>query len=148
MQLKRSMFTIICTLAVIILCFANTTYAWESLEQSAVNITTGEATVDDPDDPDKPDDTDKPGKPDAPQEPDNSEDSEKPEDSKKPVHSDKPSKKPGNSTTQNGKADADTGDTSGFLFYLSLMLLSFLLIIIIGVTMIVLTINALENRRS
>ena len=146
MQLKKSMYTFICTLTVFLLCFVNTTYAWESMEQSAVNITAGDATQV-PDEPDKPDTPDKPSDPEKPDTPDEPGDSEKPDDSKKPTVPDKPEKKPENSLNQTGKNDADTGDTHQFLRYLLLMLSSFILMIAIGVTMIVSTINIVENRR-
>ena len=146
MQLKKSMYIVICTLAVFLLCFVNTTYAWESMEQSAVNITTGEAEElpdepDKPDTPDKPSDSDRPDDPDDTQKPDNS---EKPEDDKKPQKS---SKEPESSLNQTGKNDADTGDTHQYLRYLILMLSSFILMIALGVTIIVSVINMAENRR-
>ncbi len=143
MQLKKSLLTMICTLAVIILCSVNTTYAWESLDQSALNITAGEAAQVEPDDPDKPD------KPDQPDESDKPSDSDKPE--KDPESSGKPQepqKDPESSAAQTGKADADTGDTHQFLLYMALMLLSFILLIAIGVSLILLSINAIEKRRS
>ncbi len=137
MQLKKSLLTMICTLAVIILCSVNTTYAWESLDQSALNITVGEAAQIEPDDPDKPDDPEKPSDSDEP--------IKEPESTDKPQES---QRAPDNSSNQTGKADADTGDTYQFLLYMALMLLSFILVISIGVSLILLSINTIENRRS
>lgn len=166
MKSNRKVMSVIYALVVLVLCSVNMTYAWTNLNQVALNVMVDRSfsgdsgndkddPADDPavppkDDADDPSDSD-----DKPQEPGNSDtDPSNPDGSNQPSKSD-PSDAGGTSqtpqtpsgTNQSGKSDLTTGDTFEFVFYLLLMLVSFVAAVAAGVCLIALAFCGAEKRR-
>lgn len=138
--MKKKYISVLCAMIVMTLCSVSGSYAWESLNQTALNVFVQEAAAEpDPKPPNDSGGTDKPGqsgKPQKPADPD-------------PDHSDpqKPSSGATAGTVQNGKSDMTTGDTCQFVFYVLLMLCSFAVASVLGALLIALTINEAGKRR-
>lgn len=140
--MKKKIMSILSMIAVMTLCTVTGTYAWGSLNQTALNeyvITTtagdgsgGSGSTE------APDHTGKPGAPDQGKEPSQTE---------KPGESQPPSAGATAGTVQNGRGDLTTGDTCRFVFYMVLMLLSFAVASVLGAVMLALLFGALGRKR-
>lgn len=131
-------------IAVMTLCTVTGTYAWGSLNQTALNeyvITTtgsggpGSGTTGKPDHTGRPEN---PGKPDRPEDPGQS---------GRPGGTQPPSAGATAGTVQNGKSDMTTGDTCQFVFYMVLMLVSFAVASALGAVMLALLFGTLSRKR-
>lgn len=144
MKGKTKIISSLCLITVVALCSVNVTYAWENLEQRALNVTTGDETIFVPEEPE-------PTPPKPEEKPKPSEKPEKPDTSPKEDSSDQTgmeSAQPSAGTVQTGKSDMTTGDVCEFLFYMVLMLGSIALMIVTGAVLIALLGHELEKRKS
>lgn len=140
-------------LAVITILFVLTqtriiTYAWDNIGQDALNITTGESIVVEPEEPEEPEEP----KPDNPTPdnptPDNPTPPKQETTEKEPSKdTDTETKPPMSDTAQSGKGDTKTGDTAEYLKYLTIMLASFAVMIGTGAVLTPLTIHAVQTRK-
>lgn len=134
MKVKKKIITILCAAAVLLLSSVNLTYAWQTLNQTALNVNIGTQKQ-----PELPPEEEKP---------------EKPPEEIKPPAKDETTENAGQiqpptaeDTTQSGQGETKTGDTLNYLPYMIMMLVSFALMSLTGGVLIVLLIHGIEQRR-
>lgn len=147
--MKKKITTLLSMLAVMLLCTVTGTYAWGSLNQTALNEYTimntsgsnGSGSGNEGNQGNQ-------GKPDQPETPTN------PDQTQKPTEGTTGGTTTSGTTTgttsdptQSGKGDMTTGDTCQFAFYMLIMLVSFVVAIALGAALIALTVNEWEKSR-